>query len=159
MRIAALFGIWGMWLGLAEAAYRRINNGEPALVSVILLAGATVAALMYATPIRRTALLACILALVENRSFSSVWRRAWSLHRLPAVQPLRKAVNRVRLILGGAALLLTFVPDPFPFGPLLVAWWVLLTLPSLAAADAWRLSATFAVLRTVEATDPGRKLN
>lgn len=147
----ALAGLWGM---LAEAVYHRFVHDQASGFLSCLLVAISVAALMFATPVRRTLQIATLLALVENRSLRSVLRRAWSFHRDPAVQPLRRAINRARLLFFVAGLVLTVVPAPVPFGPLLVAWWGLLTLPSLAAADAWRLSAIFAVLRALEAADP-----
>lgn len=156
-RVVGLLGIGAAWSTLAASVLHRLATDAPAFPSLLLLLCVTVAALLFTEPLRRTMQIAAILALVGNRSLLSTWRRAWSFHKTPAAQPIREAVKRVRRLALLLGLVLAFVPSPFPFGPWLLAWWLLLTLPSLAAADAWRLGATFAVLRTMEANAGQRR--
>ncbi len=145
----------GVWGAVAEAAAGRIAHDQPAWSLVLLLGGLSVAILLLSGPATRTSHFATLLALVEGRSLTGVWRRAWVYGRSDVVKPLRDAVKRVRQLLLLLALVLALVPDPFPFGPWLMAWWVLLGLPSLAAADAWKLGGVLAVLGTLEVVESG----
>ncbi len=156
IRVLGRLLLAGVWSAAAEAAGRRILDDQPAWFSVLLLGVLSAAGLLFSGAAIRTSQFATLLALVEGRSLMSVWGRAWRYQRSAVVMPLRQAVKRVRMLLLLMALLLALVPNPFPFGPLLVAWWGLLTLPSLAAADAWRLSGVLAVLGTLEVVEPTR---
>ena len=144
---------------MAEGAGGRIAHDQPAWSPVLLLGGLSVAMLLLSGPAVRTSQFATLLALVEGRSLRSVWRRAWVYGRSDVVKPLRVAVKRVQRLLLVLGLVLALVPNPFPFGPRLMVWWVLLGLPSLLAADAWKLGGVLAVLSTLEMVTPRPALN
>ncbi len=151
-RVAGQAGILGLWAAANHGAYRWLMGGDTPHVlgygALVLLASAV--ALPAWIGFRRSMFMATALALTEGVSFRGVWMRGLRLLRAEAVRPLRRVIRRIRLLLFATGLLLMLVPDPFPFGWRLLAWWLLLSLPSLAVTDAWRLGAFLLIVQGLE---------
>ncbi len=135
------------WLLESLSALVRSGSLGALLVFVILLTALGLA-LAYIGRFRRALVIARAIALLHLLSFGKAFGYAWKLDRGPRVMVLKKAVRRARWMVLTLAVVLTFVPAPFGLGWPLLAWWTLLSLPALAATDAWKLAATLAVLQT-----------
>ncbi len=155
LRITGLLALAAAWVGLIGAARVLTFSGEDGhiwLYAVLVLA-VTVGVSRFTGRFRRSMHIATVLALVEDLEFFRAFARAWRMGTHTGIVPLRRAVGRVRFYLFLAALLLAFVPAPFHFSWLLMGWWLLWSLPPLAAADAWQLGAFFAVVHALQVTD------
>ena len=124
------------------------NETLGALALFVILLTAVGLALAYNNRFRRALVIARAIALLHLLPFGKAFGYAWKLDRGERVRVLKKAVGRVRWMVLALAVVLTFVPAPFGLGWPLLAWWTLLSLPTLAATDAWQLGATLAVLQT-----------
>lgn len=134
---------------LLESLHALVKNGSlAALALFVILLMAVGLSLAYTNRFRRALVIARAIALLHLLSFRTAFGYAWKLDRGERVQVLKKAVRRVRWMVLGLAVVLTFVPAPFGPGWPLLAWWTLLSLPTLAATDAWQLGAALAVLQT-----------
>ena len=144
----------GTWIAIAKEGANLIARGvSTSRVSFeILLLGVAAVILVYSMHYRRAVFIAASLAILEGRSFLSTFPRAWQMDRCPAIQPLRRAVDRTRLTLALVGLVLFFVPAPFGLGWPLLLWWAAWSLPPLAAAEAWKLGAIFALIRVLKET-------
>ena len=134
---------------LVESVAALLKNGSfAALALFAVLLAATVPAIAYTGRFRRGIVIGRAIALRHLLPFSSAFRYGWRLDRGERVQVLKKSVRRARWMVLALALVLTFVPAPFGLGWPLLAWWTLLSLPTLVATDAWQLGAMLAVLQT-----------
>jgi hypothetical protein len=124
------------------------NETLGGLAIFVILLTAVGLALAYNNRFRRALVIARAIALLHLLPFGKAFGYAWKLDRGERVRVLKKAVGRVRWMVLALAVVLTFVPAPFGLGWPLLAWWTLLSLPTLAATDAWQLGATLAVLQT-----------
>ncbi len=157
LRILGLLGAAFAWVELIRAAHALAFGGgrEMILLYLGLVLGITLGASWFTGRFRRAIFIAAALALVEQRrGLLPCMHRALSLDGQTRIVPLRKAVGRVRTYLLIASVMLAFIPAPFHFGWALAAWWLLFSLPPLAAADAWRLGAFFGLVRALEVRDP-----
>ncbi len=99
---------------------------------------------------RRAFAIAIAAGIVRNLTLPGALLHGWRLDKHHRAIPLRRAVGRVRMYLLLAGVAFAFVPAPFALGWPLVVWWILFSLPPLAAADAWRLGALFAAVRALQ---------
>jgi hypothetical protein len=143
----ALIILLSAWLLQSLAALVKSETLGGLALFVILLTAVGLA-LAYNNRFRRALVIARAIALLHLLSFGKAFGYAWKLDRGERVRVLKKAVRRVRWMVLALAVVLTFVPAPFGLGWPLLAWWTLLSLPTLAATDAWQLGATLAVLQT-----------
>ena len=147
-----LFGallIAGVWIVLFSRVVRIATEGVTTggfVVDAVLFAAACLLT-AFSSHFYRTVYIGMALALVEHCSLRNTLQRAWRMDKADEVLPLRRAVKRIRLILLGVALVLTFIPAPFGWGWALIGWWVVLAVPPLLITKAWRLGAFFALLR------------
>ncbi len=153
LRIAALFGISIAWSELIELdSFLFLQHGTP---SVLLYGGSaalvTAAALLAWRRISVAVELGTAIGLVHNEAFLRSLRKAWAPARTERaeVRAVRSAAARIRFFLFCAAGLLTVLPAPFSAGRPLFAWWVLLSLVLLAAADAVKLGILFTLMGSV----------
>lgn len=155
LRIAVLFGCAAAWFSMVRFAAELAFRGEEGhgVLFLLFFAVLTWSFSWFVGRFRRALAIATAVSLVRGTVFSRALRRAWRLDEHHKIVPLRKAVSRVRLYLLLAGLVLAFVPAPFALGWPLLAWWFLLSLPPLAAADAWRLGALFALIRSLQDVD------
>ncbi len=152
VRLGGLFLAAAAWAGLAHGAYALTFRGEDAhiLLYLALLGLITFGMGRLTGRFQRALFIGLALALVQSRPLGPSLRRAWRMDEHTRIVPLRKAVGRIRASMLAAAVVLAFVPAPFHFGWALAAWWLVFSLPPLAAADAWRLGAFFALVRAFQ---------
>ncbi len=150
-KLAGLLALAAAWAALVQLCFRFLmRGGSPHWFLLLVCCGAATALeLVYSGQFRRAMVIALALALVERRSLWRALPRAWGMHRHEILQPLKRAVNRIRFLLFLVGLVLAFVPAPFSFGWALLVWWGLWSLLPLAVADAWRLGAFFGLLQAL----------
>lgn len=151
LRLGALFAasfLWGVFLHVASAL--TLRGGSPSLLLYVLLVLVISAVLLAAwTRVAKTVELTMAVGLSEALPLRAAFHRAWRVpHQAAAlrVRQVRKAAQRMRIYFFGGALLLTVLPAPVAAGWALVAWWVAISLVTLAAADALRLGVQFALI-------------
>ncbi len=149
VRLVGLLFLAVVWGALVQVFYRLLMHGGHWFLLLICCAAVTVLELIYSGQFRRAMVIALALALMERRSLWSALPQAWGMHRHEVLQPLNRAVGRIRFLLLLMGLALAFVPAPFGLGWPLFVWWGAWSLPPLALADAWRLGAFFSLVQAL----------
>ncbi len=159
LRITVLLGSVLAFLGAVRFSAAMAFNGTRThtLLYVIAVPALAWLQLWFTGRFRRALAIATMACLIEHVPLPRAFGRAWQLDTHHRVIPLRRAVGRIRMYLLLASLALGFVPAPFALGWPLLAWWLLFSLPPLAAADAWQLGAHFAIIRALQ-EEQSRKL-
>jgi len=145
--------VWSTVVKTAHSLLLRKPSPSFKLYSLVILL-TTVAAWIAWGQMANKMQAAMALALLESRSAWGAFRRAWHLpdSRLAErATRFRKSARKTQLYILMPAFVISLIPSPFHSYWVLAAWYGLLSLVPLVAADAVRLGVLFTLLREVQA--------